>query len=183
MRMNAQIQLSAADLLNKENETKLIYIFSTYGEVRNTKTLVRAILEHREHRPFMHTKDLVQVADRTCVGHRNRYLSQVFQALRIAVNDEMGALEAFLEQSLEVLNPGGRLVVMTYHSVEDRLVKRFMKTGFVSGTLEKDEYGRIYRPFEVKTKKPIVPTANEISRNRRARSAKLRIAERRNVQF
>ena len=143
MRMNAQQDLTAADLLNKADESTLIEIFSAYGEVRNTKTLVRAILAFREHRPFGLIEDLVSVVDQVRMGNRIRYLSQVFQALRMAVNDEVAALEAFLEQSLQVLRPGGRLVVITYHSIEDRIVKRFMKTGNTAGHLIKDEFGRI----------------------------------------
>ncbi|NRA48998.1 MAG: 16S rRNA (cytosine(1402)-N(4))-methyltransferase, partial [Phaeodactylibacter sp.] len=118
------------------------------------------------------------VVDPLVRGNRSRYLAQVFQALRIAVNDEMGALEDFLNQCLEVLKPGGRLVVLSYHSLEDRLIKHFLKAGNVDGTQEKDFYGNINRPFKVLTKKAELPTEEEIKHNSRARSAKLRIGER-----
>ena len=115
-------------------------------------------------------------------GQRHRYLAQVFQALRIEVNDEMGALNDFLEQALAVLKPGGRLVVISYHSLEDRLVKQFMKTGNASGALDQDFYGHIRRPFIILTKKALEPEASEVARNPRARSAKLRIAAKQEIE-
>ena len=126
----------------------------------------------------MTTQDLVITIEPAIRGDRFRYLAQVFQALRIAVNDEMGALETFLEQTLQVLKPGGRLAILTFHSLEDRLVKRFMKSGRFDGELDKDFYGRVSRPFKVVTRKPILPDAEEQKLNSRSRSAKLRVAER-----
>jgi len=110
-------------------------------------------------------------------GQRNRYLAQVFQALRIEVNDEMGALEDFFKSSYEILKPGGRFVILSYHSLEDRITKNFFKTGNIDGNVEKDFFGNIARPYKVITKKPVLPTQEEIRQNSRARSAKLRIAQ------
>ena len=177
MRMNPLRKLSAADLLNTYSEEDLIKVLSNYGEVRNSKTLAAELIGQRKFKPYDKVSDLLAVLDRFSFAKSNRYLAQVFQALRIEVNDEIKALEDLLEQSLEVLSPGGRLVVISYHSIEDRLVKRFMKTGNCAGDTIKDEYGHIERPFKVVTKKPIVPDDEEIKRNPRSRSAKLRIAE------
>lgn len=178
MRMNQEGERTAADVLNNYTVVELQDIFSRYGEVRNARTLAQVIASAREVAPFQTIGHLLQVMDPVIRGHRNRYLAQVFQALRIEVNDEMGALAEFLEQSLEVLRVGGRLVVISYHSVEDRMVKSFLKSGNVEGKLKKDFYGHIYRPFAAINKKAIVPDTAEIEENPRARSAKLRIGER-----
>ena len=177
MRMNQQSGENAADLLNTLNAEALQNLFSLYGEVRNSKMLASAIVAKRQASSIRTIGDFLAVLDPLIRGQRNRYLAQVFQALRIAVNDEMGALADFFQQAGEVLNPGGRLVVITYHSIEDRLTKRLLKTGNVEGTVEKDFYGNINKPFKVMTKKAIVPTPEEIKRNPRSRSAKLRIGE------
>ncbi len=176
MRMNHQGP-SAADLLNDSAESELIRILSEYGEVRNAKTLAKALIQHRHSQPFHEVGHLTAVLERTWRGNQHRYYAQVFQALRIAVNDEMAALQTLLETAFHRLSPGGKLVVLTYHSLEDRMVKRFMKSGNVEGRQEKDEYGNIMRPFTVITKKPILPDIQDIQVNPRARSAKLRIAE------
>lgn len=176
MRMNTKDGKTAADVLNTGTEQELQYLFSAYGEVRNAKTLAQAIVRQRAQRPFARIAELTQLLESLVKGNRMRYFSQVFQALRIEVNQEMDALEDFLTQSLQVLKSGGRLVVLTYHSLEDRLVKNFFKTGNVRGEIEQDFFGHIHRPFNVLTKKPILPTAEEISANPRARSAKLRVA-------
>lgn len=178
MRMNRQEGRTAADVLNEYDADALQQLFGAYGEVRNARTLSRAVVSQREHRPLRTVDDFLTLLDPLVKGHRQRYLAQVFQALRIEVNDEMGALREFLEQSLEVLAPGGRLAVIAYHSVEDRMVKNFLKTGNVEGKVEKDFYGNIHRPFHLICKKPKVPDEEEIRRNPRARSAKLRAGER-----
>lgn len=177
MRMNQQSGESAADLLNALTAEELQNLFSLYGEVRNSKMLAKAIVAKRQSTSIKTIGDFLGILDPLVRGQRKRYLAQVFQALRIAVNDEMGALADFFEQAAEVLNPGGRLVVITYHSIEDRLTKRLLKTGNVDGIVEKDFYGNIHRPFKVITKKAILPSTEEIKRNPRSRSAKLRIGE------
>jgi len=143
--------------------------------VRNSKTLALAAVRLREQKPFRTTGDLVDLCSKNLMGERMRYLSQVFQALRMEVNDELGALEDFLKEAHEMLAPGGRLVVITFHSLEDRMVKNFLKSGNIEGELDKDFYGNITRPFELVTKKPIEPSDEETKQNPRARSAKLRV--------
>ncbi|MEQ8702324.1 MAG: 16S rRNA (cytosine(1402)-N(4))-methyltransferase RsmH [Phaeodactylibacter sp.] len=177
MRMNQQQDETAASLLQRLNAEDLQDILGRFGEVRNAKTLAEQLVAEQRVKPIETIGEFLTVVDPLVRGNRARYLAQVFQALRIAVNDEMGALEDFLQQCLEVLRPGGRLVVMAYHSLEDRMVKHFLKTGNVEGVQEKDFYGNIHRPFKVLTKKAVVPAKEEIERNSRARSAKLRIGE------
>jgi 16S rRNA (cytosine1402-N4)-methyltransferase len=171
---------TAADLLNSETEDGLVRILSDFGELRNAKTFAKAIIQQRGLKPFRTTDDLKRLADSNCIGDRMRYLSQVFQALRIAVNDEMAALTDFLKDAQEMLMPGGRLVVITYHSLEDRIVKNLMKTGNVEGKVNQDFYGNIDRPFVLITKKAIEASAQEQRINPRSRSAKLRVAEKMN---
>jgi 16S rRNA (cytosine1402-N4)-methyltransferase len=178
MRMNQSDTKTAADILNDYTAEELQSIFSRYGEVRNAKTLAQAVVADRSVQPFQRISDLLQTIDPIIKGQRLRYLSQVFQALRMEVNDEMGVLQRFLENTLSVLAPGGRLVVIAYHSLEDRMVKQFLKTGNVDGNVQRDFYGDIYRPYKIITKKAIVPSNEEINRNPRARSAKMRVAER-----
>ncbi len=177
MRMNQEDERTAAEVVNTYAVEALQQVFSAYGEVRNSRTLAQRIVEERKARPIQTVSDLLAIIEPLIRGQRLRYLSQVFQALRIEVNDEMGALREFLEQSLEVLAPGGRLVIITYHSLEDRLVKNFFKTGNAEGEVKSDFYGHISRPFKVITKNPIEPSEAEIEQNPRARSAKLRVAE------
>lgn len=177
MRMNRQQDKTAATVVNTYDEGALQEVFSRYGEVRNAKTLAQRIAEERKQLPITTIGRFLAVAEPVIRGHRARYLSQVFQALRIEVNEEMGALQDFLLQSLEVLKTGGRLGVITYHSVEDRMVKNFLKAGNFEGQQEKDFYGNIQRPFKVLTKKAIVPAGDEVRQNPRARSARLRVAE------
>ena len=178
MRMNRHLPRTAADLLNDYEADRLQDIFSRYGQVRNARTLARAIVEARERRLFSKVSDLLELLDALVRGARQRYMAQVFQALRIEVNDEMGALREFLQQSVQYLKPGGRLVVISYHSVEDRMVKNTMKTGGVEGRASKDFYGNVQRPLRPLTKKPVRPSDEEVARNPRARSARLRAAER-----
>lgn len=175
MRMNPDDERSAAEVLNTCSQDDLQRIFGTYGEVRNARTLAQACIRHRERSPFRSTSDLVSLCESVVMGERWRYLSQVFQALRMEVNDEVEALVTLLSDAMEMLAPGGRLVVITYHSIEDRLVKNWFKTGNIEGIPKQDFYGNIERPFNVITKKPIEPSAEEIKGNPRARSAKLRV--------
>ena len=177
MRMNQQGELTAADILNDYDSESLQNVFSLYGEVRNAKTLANAIVAAREKRAIQSINDFMQILKPLIRGNRNRYLAQVFQALRIEVNDEIGALKTFLKAALEVLKPGGRLVVIAYHSLEDRLVKHFFRSGNFEGELVKDFYGNIERPFKIISKKAIIPSEEEIKNNPRARSAKMRVAE------
>jgi 16S rRNA (cytosine1402-N4)-methyltransferase len=175
MRMDPSAGQSAADVLNEYTADELQRVFSEFGEVRNARTLAQACLQFREKGRFRTTSDLTGVCDTVMMGERWRYLSQVFQALRMEVNDETGALEDFLRDALEMLAPGGRIVVIAYHSIEDRIVKNFLKTGNAEGNIVQDFYGKIERLFEIITKKPIEPSEAETKENPRARSAKLRI--------
>ena len=177
MRMNQAEGKTAATILNKYSAEELQRVLSEFGEVRNSRTLANAFVQARSGRQFQNISDLLAISDPLSIGEKTRYRSQVFQALRIEVNDELGALKDFLQQSLEVLKVGGRLSVITFHSIEDRLVKNFMKSGNFDGELTTDFFGNITRPFKVISKKPIEPSAAEIRANPRARSAKLRIAE------
>lgn len=174
MRMNQKQERSAANILNEYPAVQLQQVFSDYGEVRNAKTLAQRIVEARQSRPLRSIGDLLGVLDPLIRGQRNRYLAQVFQALRMEVNEEVEALSEFLTQCVEVLKPGAPLVVLSYHSIEDRLVKQILKTGNPEGEVQKDFYGKIYRPFKILTKKAIIATAEEVKENPRARSAKLR---------
>lgn len=179
MRMNQQSDLTAEGVVNNYEEKDLLRIFRAYGEIKNAYRLAQAIITERRNGKIKTTHDLIQIGTKCAPKHKeNRYLAQVFQAIRIEVNDEMHALEKLLEQSAEVLKPKGRLVVMSYHSLEDRLVKNYTKRGSLTGEIEKDFYGNVLKPFTEIIRHPIVPSDEEIERNSRARSAKLRIAER-----
>ncbi len=177
MRMNQAEGKTVANILNTYDADRLQTILSEYGEVRNAKTLAHALVQGRQGKQYVLISDLRAVVDPLSIGDKMRYLSQVFQALRIEVNDEMGALRDLLTQSLDILKVGGRLSVITFHSLEDRLVKNFMKSGNFDGSHESDFYGNITRPFNVITKKPIEASAEEVRENGRSRSAKLRVAE------
>ena len=179
MRMSRLDGETAADLLNSRNVEELQRIFSELGEVRNSKTLAQAVVQEREKKPFRTTGDLVELCSRNLMGERMRYLSQVFQALRMEVNDELGALEDFMKDALEMLAPGGRLAIITFHSLEDRMVKNFMKAGNVEGEPDKDFYGNITKPWDLVTKKPVEAGADETKQNTLSRSAKLRVASKR----
>ena len=175
MRMNRSAAFSARDLLNTYSEERLADVLYLYGELRQSRRLAAAIVKAR---PLTTTGELVNaVRPLLKASQEKKELSMVFQALRIEVNGELDALRRLLSQSLEVLNPGGRLAVITYHSLEDRLVKNFMRAGNVEGKQEKDFYGRVNSPLRVVTGKVIVPDAQEVERNPRSRSAKLRVAE------
>jgi 16S rRNA (cytosine1402-N4)-methyltransferase len=178
MRMDQNAALTAADVLNTYDEKALKNMFGFYGEVENAGTLARIICEKRTEKPIETIADL-KVAMAPCIrrGRENQYLAQVFQALRIEVNGELDALKEMLQQAAEILKPGGRLVVISYHSLEDRLVKQFIQKGKFDGEAEKDFFGNLLRPLEPVTRKPILPDEAEININNRARSAKLRIAQ------
>jgi len=176
MRMSRLEGETAADLLNTRNAEDLQRIFSELGEVRNSKTLAQAVVQEREKKRFRTTGDLVELCSKNLMGERMRYLSQVFQALRMEANDELGALADFMKDALEMLAPGGRLAVITFHSLEDRMVKNFMKTGNAEGEPNKDFYGNITKPWDMVTKKPIEASPEETKQNTRSRSAKLRVA-------
>ena len=179
MRMDRSASRSAADVLNEYSEDQLHKIFGMYGELRNAKTAARLITQHRVTKRFTRTEDLkTAIQDIAPRGKENKYFAQVFQALRIEVNQEMKALEDFLHQCGEVVEKGGRLVVMSYHSLEDRMVKNYMNKGKVFGEVEKDFYGNEIKPFKAVNKRPIEASAEEVEENNRARSAKLRAAER-----
>lgn len=178
MRMDQHRDLTAAEILNTYTEDKLHKIFGIYGEVKNAKSLARAIVTARLEQSFTDIDSLKSaIASYIPKGKENKYLAQVFQALRIEVNAEIQVLEDFLQQAAEVLKPGGHLVVMSYHSLEDRPVKNFMAKGKFQGEVEKDFFGNQQKPFNVITRKAIIATDEEIAQNNRARSAKLRIAE------
>lgn len=177
MRMDRASSLTASEIVNTYPERELHKILGMYGEIKNAKSLAAAIVARRISSPIHTVNEFKEVLNRFAPkGKEFKYQAQVFQALRIVVNDELAALEEMLEQAADVLKPGGRLVVMSYHSLEDRLVKSYMAKGKFSGEVEKDFYGNMQRPLEPVTRKPIEPSAEEITRNNRARSARLRIA-------
>lgn len=178
MRMDRSGKLTAREVVNEYSEQELHRILGMYGEVRNAKTLAAAIVATRINTPINTVNDLKAVLEKYAKkGREFRYYAQVFQAIRIEVNEELKALEEMLEQSAELLKQGGRLVVMSYHSLEDRLVKNFINKGDFSGKEEKDFYGNVIKPLQAVNRKPIEATEEEIKENNRARSAKLRIAE------
>lgn len=177
MRMDKSLSLTAEDILNSYDSERLQKIFGEYGEVRNAKTLAETIVTGRNRNEIETVEAFTELISPVIRGNRTRYMSQVFQALRIEVNDELQALKEFLEQSLSVLKQGGKLVVISYHSLEDRLVKNFMRFGNFTGEAEKDFYGKEEKHFRLITKKPISPTEGEIKNNSRAHSARLRAAE------
>ena len=178
MRMNTNASFTAADIVNNYDEEALIDIFKLYGEVENSRKVARMILNFREGSSIKTTTDLRQAIEGILPKFNDhKYLAKIYQALRIEVNQEMRSLEKFLIGATRSLKSGGRLVIITYHSLEDRMVKNFMKSGNIAGKIEKDVFGRSDTPFKLINKKPILPKEEEISLNTRARSAKLRIAE------
>ena len=179
MRMNPDADRTAAEVVAEYSEAELHRIFGMYGEVTNARTLASTLVGARRGQAVRTIGELKKaIAPCTPRGKENKYLAQVFQALRIEVNDELTALQEMLMQTAQVLRPGGRLVVMSYHSLEDRLVKNFMAKGKFFGEVEKDFYGHQHTPFTVLTRRPLEASAAEVAENSRARSAKLRIAER-----
>ncbi|HYG16311.1 MAG TPA: 16S rRNA (cytosine(1402)-N(4))-methyltransferase RsmH [Bacteroidia bacterium] len=179
MRMDQNATQTAADIVNTYTERELTTLFKEYGELDNAYKLAKAIVSERTKQPIATTGQLKQAVLRMLPRDaENKYLSQIFQALRIEVNKELEALKHLLKQSIDVISKGGRLVIMSYHSLEDRMVKNFIKTGNIEGREDKDLYGNITRPFKGLGSKAITASEEEIARNPRARSAKLRIAER-----
>ncbi len=179
MRMNTRAKRTAADIVNSYSNEALAKIFTEYGELDTTWKIANCIERARNERPITTTAELVE-AVKPCTPPKDeaKFLTKLFQALRIELNGEMEALKMALEQSLKLLKPGGRLVVISYHSLEDRIVKNFMRSGNTEGRIEKDFYGRSTSALKLITRKAIVPTDEEVERNPRSRSAKLRIAER-----
>lgn len=177
MRMDDRADFTATDLIRDYSEEKLHKILEQYGEVRNAKTLAKTIVEGRKKMSVQTIQSFKDLIDDCIKGNPNRYLAQVFQALRIAVNDEMGVLQDFLEQTVQCLKPKGRLAVITFHSLEDRMVKQFMKRGTFEAEQQTDPFGRTLFENPLKALKDVVPTDEEIKENSRSRSARLRIAE------
>lgn len=178
MRMDKHRPLTAAIVLNTYPEDKLHKIFGIYGEVKNAKSLAATIVASRINKPIVTLADFkAMIAAHIPKGKENKYMAQVFQALRIEVNAEIEVLESFLEQTAMVLKPGGRLVVMSYHSLEDRPVKNFIAKGKFRGEVEKDFFGNEQKPFKSITRKAVIADEEELARNSRARSAKLRVGE------
>jgi 16S rRNA (cytosine1402-N4)-methyltransferase len=178
MRMNTTETYTAADIVNSYTISKLTLMFSEYGEIDNAHRLAHAIEKARAEKSITTTGELIEaIKGCTPAKYPNKYLAKVFQALRVELNQEIDALKDLLKQSAELLNENGRLVVISYHSLEDRLVKNYMRAGNFEGIPQKNMYGHDIRPFVPVTRKPIIPTEKEIETNSRARSAKLRIAE------
>lgn len=178
MRMNKESKLDALQVINEYPEQKLSDIFYQYGEIHNARKLAKAIVSQRKNEAIKTTFQLINIIEPLAKKHQeHKYFAQVFQAIRIEVNQELEALRILLDKSISLLNPKGRLSVITYHSLEDRLVKNFIKKGNFSGKEEKDFYGNLQRPFKEINRKVILPTDEELKANPRARSAKLRIAE------
>ena len=180
MRMNNRGGRTAADIVNSYTNDALCEIFSQWGELDTTWKIANCILRARDKQPIRTTGELIAAVEPvTPAKDPTKFLTKLFQALRIEVNGEMEALKMALEQSLKLLSPGGRLVVISYHSLEDRIDKNFMRSGNCDGRIEKDFYGRQTTPVEAVVRKPIIPTDEETARNPRARSARMRVAEKR----
>lgn len=178
LRMDRRQEMTAKDIVNSADERELTRLLRLYGELPNAFQMAKAICRARQDKPIETTFDLREAVSRQLPrGSENKYLAMLFQALRIEVNGELEALQAMLQQAAEILNPGGRLVVMSYHSLEDRLVKNFFKTGNFEGKLEKDFYGNPLVPLRLVVRKAITASEEELQRNNRSRSAKLRVAE------
>ncbi|MCF0201731.1 MAG: 16S rRNA (cytosine(1402)-N(4))-methyltransferase RsmH [Bacteroidaceae bacterium] len=182
MRMNKRAGKTAADILNEYTEEQLADVFYLYGEVKQARRLASLIARRRQEKAFRTTGDLMEVCDRCLPKERSKKeAAKVFQALRIEVNHEMDALKEMLEAAIKVLKPGGRLAVITYHSLEDRIVKNFIKTGNAQGKTTQDLFGRTDAPLTAVNRKPILPSDEEQGQNPRSRSAKLRVAEKGNT--
>ncbi len=180
MRMDTGGKVTAAAVVNTYPEDRLHKVFGMYGELKNARTAAREVVSARSRQKLVTTHDLKEALRKIAPrGKENKYFAQVFQALRIEVNEEMQALEDFLHQSGDVVVNGGRLVVLSYHSLEDRMVKNYLSSGKTFGEQEKDFYGNVVRPFDPVNRKPIEASPEEVEQNARARSAKLRIGVRR----
>lgn len=181
LRMDRRQEFSARDLVNSAEEKDLARVLRLYGELDNAAGLAKAICNARAAAPIESTFELKEaIARHLPKGRENKFLAMVFQALRIEVNGELEALQLMLQQTAEVLRPGGRMAVIAYHSLEDRLVKNYMKSGNMEGKIEKDFYGNQLTPWRLISRKAITPSESELEQNNRSRSAKLRVAERRN---
>ena len=179
MRMGKSAEMTAAELLQNYEEEELARIFYYYGELKKSRQIAYKIVAWRKTKPLDTIAHLLESVDGLFPEHgKNKFLARLFQAIRIEVNDELSALKLMMRQSVDLLNTGGRLAIISYHSLEDRLVKNFMRSGNMKGEIEKDFYGKPLVPFKLVTRKPIMPSEEEILKNNRARSAKLRIAER-----
>jgi 16S rRNA (cytosine1402-N4)-methyltransferase len=179
LRMDTQHGVPAHQIVNEYEENQLIHIFSAYGEIKNSRTLASALIKARQQKPIASTQDMVEALKSLLPKNReNKYLAQVFQALRIEANQELDSLRDFLVQCPDLLKKGGRLVIISYHSLEDRLVKNFLRSGNLDGKEEKDIFGQSSTPFKLISRKAIQAQEEEIQSNNRARSARLRIAER-----
>lgn len=179
MRMNKRAGMTAADVVNEYDEERLADIIYIYGELKQSRKIASAIVKARQQNPIKTTKNLLDATQRCFAReHEKKDITRLFQALRIEVNHEMDALRDMLMAASQVLKPGGRLVVITYHSLEDRMVKNIMKTGNIEGKRQQDFFGRTTSPYKLTVNKPITPSADEQAENPRSRSAKLRIAER-----
>jgi 16S rRNA (cytosine1402-N4)-methyltransferase len=179
MRMSQEGEKTARNILDQYTESELQAIFSSYGEIRNSRTLARAILSARANSPIKTVDQLNEICKAVAPKQKlNKYLAQVYQSIRIEVNEEMVALEEMLIESFKVLTTGGRLVMISYHSLEDRLVKNMVNYGNAKGEAQKDFFGNLLRPMKPVNRKPLVPSDEELKDNPRSRSAKLRIAER-----
>jgi len=177
MRMDQRQSITAADILSNFSEAQLHKMFEQYGEVTNSKTLAKTIVMQRAHAPIRTINEFKTAVHSIVKGNPQKYFAQIFQALRIEVNDELGALKELLQQTVSVLKPGGRIAVITFHSLEDRIVKNFFRDGTFEDTAIDDVYGhRFENPFKIITKKPITATEKELKENSRSRSAKLRVA-------
>lgn len=180
MRMNQNGELSAEKVINEYDEFQLMKLFKVYGELKNARRIASEIIRHRTSKRIKTTGELMEILFPLAPKFKDhKFFAQVFQAIRIEVNQEMDVLERFITQTEEVLNPGGRLVVMSYHSLEDRIIKNYMKRGSIAGEIEKDFFGNVLKPFDEIVRHPIVADEVECEQNSRARSAKLRIAEKR----
>lgn len=178
MRMNTSARTSAADIVNQYDEENLSRIFYLYGELKQARQIARTIIRERSKQSITTTEQLTSLLTPVCGRDKEKKdLARVFQALRIEVNDEMGALEDLLLSALQVVRKGGRISILTYHSLEDRMVKNFFRSGRIDGQIDKDFYGNVLTPFELVNKKVITASQEEVEQNPRSRSAKLRIAE------
>lgn len=178
MRMNRKSHLTAAEVLNTYDEERLAFVLHTFGELKNARQIARAVIKRRNTAPFARISDLLELLQPFVGRDREKKdMAKAFQALRMEVNDETGALCRMLERAISLLVPGGRLVVLTYHSIEDRIVKNYIRSGNAAGKVEQDFYGNRLVPLKAVNNKVIVPAEEEIERNPRSRSAKLRIAE------
>jgi len=179
LRMDRRISITAADIINNYDKEQLKQIFKDYAEIHNAGLLANRVIRQRETSYIATTTDLIEIARPLSQrGKENKYFAKIFQALRIEVNNELKSLEECLQQCASLLQEGGRLVVISYHSLEDRLVKNLFKSGNTQGKIEKDFYGNVISPYKVITKKPLQPSDEELAENPRSKSAKLRIGER-----